>query len=136
MVVAPCLIATVTPAIGSRSPDVPAEPSQSSETVPNTWPYEYDSLLIQVPNTVLDLFHWPAYHATDCDGDACEASLSMPVKSPQRDCVVPARPALSSALGSIVASTRRLPLAYADGNSEALERPKPMKIVPTESTVT
>jgi hypothetical protein len=45
-------------------------------------------------------------------------------------------PALSSALAWIVASPRRLPLAYADGNSVALDRPKPRKIVPTESTVT
>jgi hypothetical protein len=45
-------------------------------------------------------------------------------------------PDLSSALAWIVASARRLPLAYADGYSVVLERPKPRKMVPTESTLT
>ncbi|MBK7366411.1 MAG: hypothetical protein IPJ04_00505 [Candidatus Eisenbacteria bacterium] len=43
---------------------------------------------------------------------------------------------MSSTLDCSVASPRRLPVMYADGYSVALERSKPRKIVPTESTVT
>jgi hypothetical protein len=58
---------------------VPSLPSQSFATVPNTWPYVNVSLFTHVPNAVVVLFHWPAYHATAWAGFVSEASMSMPV---------------------------------------------------------
>ena len=78
-VTAPCLSATAMPAIAVRSALVPALPSQSSVTVPNTSPYVYDSLFTQVPNVFVPLVHWPAYHAVVWPGPESEASWSMPV---------------------------------------------------------